>query len=522
MAYSSVAGQLNRRRAALAALVFIAAALVPVPAMAAGPVKLSAGSVSPTGGSTATTFTFRVTYTSKSGVAPRTVRVIIDGVSRTMSPANPSDTRYQDGAVFRYSTMLSARRHRYDFWATDARGRLGGLPGGFLTVAAAAGSGSTSSPTPRPATGGASTAPEPTPRPTTAPRPSSGGAGSTSAGSGSSGSTGTSGGRRGSTGSGGSAAGGSTASGSAGDGPDPTAEAPLATAAGSTVAGALGVIVGSLGVSLVIVPNRASPDAAVTGAMAAGGGAVQYAPMRAAGSDATSSGGRGLDFLSATLPTYGSDSWTQAVAQTFAVSTTTSVTFAFALLFFARRRREEKDATAREQETTRTPADEIALAGYLYGPQRAAAMAAEMSLPRWRRPSVQAGRVNQRDRPAHQMAHERLTFDQGTIAMADGREFRKIRYRMVRLSDRPDEILGYELGRLDEGDEVEVLERTGSYVHIRTPYGVDGWVHRTTVGATLQPADHAYEAPPERDYAYVGPDDSLVVRLIRERSAASG
>jgi SH3 domain-containing protein len=117
------------------------------------------------------------------------------------------------------------------------------------------------------------------------------------------------------------------------------------------------------------------------------------------------------------------------------------------------------------------------------------------------------------------MASERLTFDRGTLAFAEGREFRKIRYRMVRLSDRPDEIQGYELGRLDEGDEVEVLERSGFYVKIRTPFGMEGWVHRTTVGAQLSTEQDRAADSTGRAYTYVGPDDSLVTRLLRERSA---
>ncbi len=55
------------------------------------------------------------------------------------------------------------------------------------------------------------------------------------------------------------------------------------------------------------------------------------------------------------------------------------------------------------------------------------------------------------------MAAQRLSFERtlGPAPAADDR--RLIHYRMVHLSDRPDEVLGVEIGRLDEGDEVEVL-----------------------------------------------------------------
>jgi hypothetical protein len=218
------------------------------------------------------------------------------------------------------------------------------------------------------------------------------------------------------------------------------------------------------------------------------------------------------------MPGYGTDPWLVAMAQTLMLSTTTSVTVAFALLFLARRRRDEDEARAQEAEKSDAPPpDPQQLASYLYGPKRAAALAAELTLPRWRRPSLMAARASMRDRPVQVMASERLTFDRGTLAFGDGREFRKIRYRMVRLSDRPDEIMGYELGRLDEGDEVEVLERSAFYVKIRTPYGLEGWVHRTTVGATLSTDDRPDSNG--RAFNYVGPDDSLVTRLLRERSA---
>ncbi|HVQ22432.1 MAG TPA: SH3 domain-containing protein, partial [Candidatus Saccharimonadia bacterium] len=77
---------------------------------------------------------------------------------------------------------------------------------------------------------------------------------------------------------------------------------------------------------------------------------------------------------------------------------------------------------------------------------------------------------------------ERLTFGGAAMAGETSNERRRIRYRMVRLADSPDEILGQEIGRLDEGDEVELLERSGLYWKVRTPRGEIGWVHKMTLG----------------------------------------
>ena len=41
------------------------------------------------------------------------------------------------------------------------------------------------------------------------------------------------------------------------------------------------------------------------------------------------------------------------------------------------------------------------------------------------------------------------------------------------------------LGRLDEGDEVELLERSGLYWKVRTPRGEIGWVHKMTLGELI-------------------------------------
>jgi len=104
----------------------------------------------------------------------------------------------------------------------------------------------------------------------------------------------------------------------------------------------------------------------------------------------------------------------------------------------------------------------------------------ESLMPRWRRPSLIQARKADPIRDATPAA--RLTFDQGLVGPLDGRERRVIRYRVVRLLDSPDELRGAEIGYLDEGDEVQMLERYGAYWLVLCPDGRQGWLHKMTLG----------------------------------------
>ena len=67
---------------------------------------------------------------------------------------------------------------------------------------------------------------------------------------------------------------------------------------------------------------------------------------------------------------------------------------------------------------------------------------------------------------------------------ANGVERARIGYRRVRISSKPDAVRSVELGRLDRGDEVEVLDSYEGFLQIRTPDDITGWILRhTTVGA---------------------------------------
>ena len=104
-------------------------------------------------------------------------------------------------------------------------------------------------------------------------------------------------------------------------------------------------------------------------------------------------------------------------------------------------------------------------------------------MPRWRRPSVQAARKAD---PIRDVGSARLTFDDGLVSSIEGRERRVIRYRVVRLLDSPDELRGTEIGYLDQGDEVQLLEKYGAYWLVVAPDGQQGWLHKMTLGEVVR------------------------------------
>jgi len=57
----------------------------------------------------------------------------------------------------------------------------------------------------------------------------------------------------------------------------------------------------------------------------------------------------------------------------------------------------------------------------------------------------------------------------------------KIGYRRVRVSSKPDAVRSVELGRLERGDEVEILESYEGFLRVQTPDGITGWIQRHTV-----------------------------------------
>jgi hypothetical protein len=110
----------------------------------------------------------------------------------------------------------------------------------------------------------------------------------------------------------------------------------------------------------------------------------------------------------------------------------------------------------------------------------------EAGMPRWRRPSlIEARKAN----PARSIASShRMSFEEGAVDATEGRERRTIRYAVVRLLDAPDELRSAEIGQLDQGDEVLLIERSGSYWLVLCPDGRQGWLHKMTLGDIVSDA----------------------------------
>ncbi len=111
-------------------------------------------------------------------------------------------------------------------------------------------------------------------------------------------------------------------------------------------------------------------------------------------------------------------------------------------------------------------------------------------LPRWRRPSLVEARKADPIR-ASVAASVSLTFEGRVQEAVTGLERRRIRYRMVSLLDRPDEVRGVEIGSLDEGDEVVLTEKRGTYWRVLCPDAREGWIHKMTLGDAVTGASTA-------------------------------
>jgi hypothetical protein len=101
----------------------------------------------------------------------------------------------------------------------------------------------------------------------------------------------------------------------------------------------------------------------------------------------------------------------------------------------------------------------------------------EANMPRWRRPSLLEAR---RSDPTRQASTDRqpMRFVDTDSSRLD---VRVVRYAVVPLLDRPDELAGIRLADLAAGDEVQVLGATGAFLEVHCPTGQTGYIHRTTV-----------------------------------------
>jgi len=180
------------------------------------------------------------------------------------------------------------------------------------------------------------------------------------------------------------------------------------------------------------------------------------------------------------------------------VTTTGAVGAAMALSLFSRRRREEDPP---DEVMAAASASGVAVTAYDLAANNAAVAAAanaevmdmEMLLPRWRRPSLLQAR--KADPIRDTTPAPRLTFDEGLTGPLGGRERRVIRYRVVRLLDTPDELRGQEIGYLDQGDEVQLLDKYGAYWLVVAPDGQQGWLHKMVLGEIANAEGTRSEGP---------------------------
>ena len=65
-----------------------------------------------------------------------------------------------------------------------------------------------------------------------------------------------------------------------------------------------------------------------------------------------------------------------------------------------------------------------------------------------------------------------------------GIERARVGYRRVRIGSEPVDVGSTELGRLDRGDEIEILESHEGFLRVRTPDHITGWIPRQTILGT--------------------------------------
>jgi hypothetical protein len=477
-------------RAVVAAWLLVLALVVPAGAVE-GPTKLIGPAASARSAAPTTTITFTVTYRNREGSAPAYVRVVIDGKAHGMTGDGGDD--WKQGVRHHYSTKLPVGSHDISFVAADTRKFTDEVSGGSVTIALPT---PTPTPTPKPK-------PDPTPRPT--PTPPAGGSTGGAGGSGGAGETG-SGSDPGTAGGGIGGAGaiadsasetqtwrrgtgderqsdGSAQGSPAGIG-DGSSERARGRIVGAVIAGAVGGSTGS-----------------TTGGS---GGAAGGGPGGPGGSGGSGSGAAAWGPLASALGTLGLQNGpTSLPLMPTLVSTTGAIAMAMAFAIFGKKRRDEEQPAPDEVlEANAARASAVAATSQLALGPAPAPVDVESLMPRWRRPSLQQARKAD---PTRSVAvAPRLRFDESMAGI--GYERRLIRYRVVALLDAPDELRAVEIGQLDQGDEVQLLERSGAYWLVLCPDGRQGWLHKMTLGEVV-----VEETPSSADAWNVGDIDGDVL-----------
>ena len=148
---------------------------------------------------------------------------------------------------------------------------------------------------------------------------------------------------------------------------------------------------------------------------------------------------------------------------------------------------------------------------------------ADSDVPRWRRQSLIEARKADPTRSASVAVGARFAGLAGEAV--SGLERRQVRYRLVSLLDRPDDVLGAVIGSLDEGDEVVLFERRGAYWRVLCPDGSEGWLHRMVLGpaiAVASPVGSSADGPPAPGPTAAPGSFEDVLRLYADRRQAVG
>ena len=452
----------------VAAVALLALLAMPIAAVNSK-TKLSNATVSPRSGWTSTVIAFSVVYQNALGSRADSVNVVVGSQNHQMTAV--AGGSWGKGMTFKWSGKLPAGTHSVVFTARSKDKSQASLPAGSVTISAPASA--TPRPTPEPTRAPRSTPPpSPTDPPTTgptAPTPTPGSGGLTGV-----------------------------------PVPSPTnpfgTPAPMSTPPAVLLGGLIGAVTygstdgdGSGGTGGTGGSGPTSPAGPSGPVSDSGSGTPDGAVGQSGGSGG--SGGAGGDRhgawgpLAAALGLAGLQNSVPfgglALAPTL-MTTSAAVGGAMALGLFGARRRRDDDPP--DDIMAASSANGVAVAAYDLIANNAAVAAAanaevmdmEALMPRWRRPSLLQAR--KADPVRDTGPGSRLTFDEGFVGALSGRERRVIRYRVVRLLDTPDELRGQEIGFLDQGDEVQLVEKYGAYWLVLAPDGQQGWLHKMVLG----------------------------------------
>ena len=411
---------------------------------------LSNGSVSPGSGTTSTTFTFAVVYSSNAGCEPGAIAVTIPGVGTVGLMAGEPGPG--SGTWYRASSHLPAGSWTYRFDAVSGSGQgertvtLSDVTPGAIHVVAPI---PPPTPPPTPALTPAPTRkPPPAPGPTPGPTPASTPAPHVTPGATEAASTTV---------------------------PDPTATsgAPFATASGDLL-GAPSMQPGS-GSGPTIPPWGTSGDAQRTPTAGPSGDGTTSGGIPGSGNTGTGDDSDGI--FSALVLVTRSPLAEPLVAWALATSGGTGL-FGYVLT-----RRDRRGNRGRR----------LQLEGV--GPATDAPGAGGQAPPpgdrsESYRPSMGMGAM---------IGRPPMRF---SAPVATGVERRTVRYRLVRIGDGPDDVRSLELGRLDRGDEVEIAAWHEGHVRIQTPEGIVGWI----ASASILGSSGVVEADSDADSARPGED----------------